>query len=374
MKRKRIIVVLLAVFITLTQIACKKTKKVALFNLGVSEDTEFGAVIVNISIEEFNQTGFNLGDSCNVKFSNGFELNDIPYYNGYYVKNLAPLIVAYPSSTELKIAFNNGTLWKDAKLTTDSTVDIVLNTAKKYLTTQESLGQSYSVERNKYTSDEEFCNFRTLKGGTLKENLIYRGASPVDNSRNRAKYVDSLLEKNNIASIIDLADNIDKMNKYQASDDFASNYTQELYDNGQVILLSMSSSYFSDSYKQSVVKGFRHMLSTSGPYYIHCLEGKDRTGFVCVLIEALASSSYDEMCEDYMLTYDNYFKINKTNATEKYNAIVALYFDAFMEYLYGSSDITTLKTANYVESAKNYLRSGGMTDDEINNFIKLISK
>lgn len=354
--------------------ACKQNQNISLTNLKVYEDTEFGAVIVDVSIEDFNQAGFNLGDSCNVKFSNGFELKDIPYYNGYYVKNLAPLIVAYASSTELKIAFNNGTLWKDAKLTTNDTVDITVNKAKKYLTTQESLGQSYSIERNKYASDEEFCNFRTLKGGSLKEYLIYRGASPVDNSRNRAMYVDNLLLNNKIASVINLADSTEKINKYMASDDFTSNYVKNLYDNGQVILLSMSSSYFSDAYKQSVIKGFRHMLSTNGPYYIHCLEGKDRTGFVCTLIEALVGANYDEMCEDYMLTYNNYFKINKKDAIEKYNAIVTLYFDAFMEYLYGSSNINTLKEANYVESAKNYLRSGGMTDEEINAFINLITK
>lgn len=37
------------------------------------------------------------------------------------------------------------------------------------------------------------------------------------------------------------------------------------------------------------------MMNSQGPVYIHCTEGKERTGFVCVLLEALAGASYDEI-------------------------------------------------------------------------------
>lgn len=136
----------------------------------------------------------------------------------------------------------------------------------------------------------------------------------------------------------------------------------------------MGSSYTSEAYKQSVVKGFRHMLNASGPYYIHCMEGKDRTGFVCALIEALASSTYEEMCVDYMTTYSNYFRISKEEMPDKYDAVVALYFDSFMECLHGTSDTEILKKADYTNDAKQYLKDGGMTDEEINKLINLISK
>lgn len=116
------------------------------------------------------------------------------------------------------------------------------------------------------------------------------------------------------------------------------------------------------------------MLNTEGPYYIHCMEGKDRTGFVCALIEALASSTYDEMCLDYMTTYKNYYRITLEDMPEKYNAVVSLYFDSFMECLHGTSDVETLKKADYTSDAKSYLKDGGMSDEEIESFIKLISK
>lgn len=355
-------------------VSCQKENVPTLKDASISEDTKFKSAIVNVSIEDFNKLGFSLGDSCNVKFSNGYELNDIPYFDGYYVKNGMPLIVAYPASTNIAITLNNVGVWDSAKLDETLTVTISLNESKKYLSTQEALGQSYSLERDQYSSDEEFSNFRALSGGSLKDNLIYRGASPVDNSRKRAKITDSLLEKNEIKSIVDLADSKDDIAKYFADENFASTYTKELYEEGKMVTLSMSSSYQSIGYKQSVVKGFEHMLSTEGKYYVHCMEGKDRTGFVCTLIEALTGASYQEMCTDYMKTYQNYYKISEEKTPDKYQAVVSLYFDSFMECLYGTSDVETLKKANYVEGAKKYLKEGGMTEENINKFVKLISK
>ncbi len=353
--------------------SCGTIDKTELKDAPISMDEKFGAAIVNAPVSSFNDSGFSLGDSCDVIFSNGYSLSDVPYFNGYYVKNGDPVIVAYPGDSNIRITLNNVGIWETANLSEEYTVTITLKEAKKYLATQEALGQSYSFERDKYNSDEEFANFRALKGGTLKENLFYRGASPVDNSRNRAKTVDALLEKNGIKSIMDLADSESDMQTYFSIPDFSSNYTKSLYLNEKISLLSMGSSYSSLSYKQSVVKGFKHISSTEGPYYIHCMEGKDRTGFVCTLLEALAGASYDEMRDDYMTTYKNYYRITLEKTPEKYNAVVSLYFDSFLEELHKTSDVETLKKANYIEDAKRYLSEGGMSESEISSFISAIN-
>ncbi len=347
--------------------------KPQLRDAAISEDAKFKAANIGISIDGFNALGFALGDSCDVSFSNGYSLTDVPYYNGYYVKNGDPIVVAYPSNEYLSVTLSNIGIWDVAGLSEEYTVTITLNEPKKYLATQEALGQSYSLDREKYSSDEEFSNFRSLKGGNLKENLLYRGASPVDNSRKRAKCTDGLLEKNGIACIIDLADSKEDMGKYISSDDFSSSYAKSLYENDQMVLLSMGASYASDVYKQKVVEGCRYMLSHDGPYYIHCMEGKDRTGFVCMLFEALAGASYEEMCADYMQTYKNYYQISAEGTPTKYAAVVSLYFDSFMECLRPDEDISSWKTASYIEPAKEYLQSGGMNEQEIDRFVALLS-
>ncbi len=356
--------------------ACDKTKSPALSDAKISKDTKFGAAIIDISIEDFDKLGFALGDSCDISFSNGYKLSDVPYFNGYYVKNGEPVIVAYPSNTNVLFTLNNVGIWDTAALSDDCTVSISLNASQKYLATQQALGQSYSLLRNDYSSDEEFSNFRALSGGNLKENFIYRGASPVDNSRNRATYTDGLLEKIAVDCVVDLADSESDMAAYLADGNFRSEYTKSVYDNGNMILLSMGSGYTSQSYKESVVKGFEFMLrhKDATTFYIHCMEGKDRTGFVCALIEALAGATYDEMCADYMKTYQNYYKISKDKTPEKYNAIVALYFDSFMECLYNSSDVEVLKSADYTLAATRYLLDGGMSEQSVAAFKALISK
>ena len=115
-------------------------------------------------------------------------------------------------------------------------------------------------------------------------------------------------------------------------------------------------------------------MTYGGPAYIHCMEGKDRTGFVCLLLEALVGASYEEMCSDYMTTYENYYKISKTKTPERYNAVVSLYFDSFLEYLYGTDDVNVLKSADYTEAAKGYLADCGMTEQEISQLIELLTQ
>jgi protein tyrosine/serine phosphatase len=57
----------------------------------------------------------------------------------------------------------------------------------------------------------------------------------------------------------------------------------------------------------------RFISETEGPYLIHCKEGKDRTGFVIAVIECLAGASWQEIKEDYLKTYINFFKIETSD-------------------------------------------------------------
>ena len=361
--KKKILLILLLV---LSACSSSKTIKVSVY-----KDAKFDCADLNINKENFEENGFELGDSFDISFPDGTVYEDVPYFNGYYVKTGMPVIVAYPKNDYVLIANNNSYLWSSLNLKDNDEVKITLKEKGKYLATQEALGQSYKMDRESYKSDEEFANFRALSGGDLKENYLYRGASPVDNSRNRASYVDKLLKNNNIVTIIDLADNDDDIKNYLSSSDFDSEYAKELYENGKDILLSMSSNFDSLEYKENVGKAFKFLLENKGPAYIHCMEGKDRTGFVCFVIEALMNASYEEMRNDYMLTYQNYYGITLENDPDKYEAIVSLYFDSFVEYLTGK-DLD--KELNYHEYANDYLLTCGLSQDEIEDLIILLSQ
>lgn len=342
--------------------------------MDVIQDEKYDAVYVGITIEDFLASGFCFGDSVDVSFSNGYELLDIPFYNGYYVRTGDPLVVGYPGYPYVAITLNNEGLWTKAGLTGSESVTISLNEADKYLATQEALSQDYSNDRGDYESDEQFANFRPLSGGTLKEDFLYRGATPCSSEKNRAEYADALIGKKGVRFVLDLADTEENFEAYIAMDSFKSDYTASLYSDGCIALLGMSSNYGSDTYKGKLAEGLKKMTGSEGPVYIHCTEGKDRTGFVCMLLEALAGAGYDEMRSDYMKTYENYYGVTREKMPEKYDAIVDLYFDAFMSYLAGTEDIETLRNADYTEYAFNYLRSAGMTDGEIESLVSMITK
>lgn len=55
------------------------------------------------------------------------------------------------------------------------------------------------------------------------------------------------------------------------------------------------------------------------PYLVHCLEGKDRTRFAIMVLEALMGWNATQITDDYMQTYANYYGIEP--GTEKYDLI-----------------------------------------------------
>ena len=146
-------------------------------------------------------------------------------------------------------------------------------------------------------------------GGKLKDNLLYRGATPINNVYNRALTVNELIEKDGIKFVIDLSDSeedfINNMNE-----ELTDSYINKLYENNKILFLGIGADYSTKDYGQKVVQAFISIINEEGPIYIHCTEGKDRTGFVCLLLEALAGFSEEEILNDYMKTYDNYYGIN----------------------------------------------------------------
>lgn len=349
-------------------------KVIKLENLSIQEDSKFNACVIDFDPSSLNDIGIYFGDSVNVKFSNGYSLNDIPYFTGYYVKNNEPLMVNYGGTSKVKITYNNSGIWKQAGLETTMKVNIYLNESKKYLDTEEALNQQYSDDPSFYNSNEEFSNFREVKVKNIKEGILFRGASPLNNSRKRAHITDTLIEEKKINFIMDLADSEEDYNKDIASEDFNSPYFKKLHDEDKTILLGMNSGYELQEYKEKVVSGLNKLILNEGPYYIHCNEGKDRTGFVCLLIEALLDSTYDEMKDDYMTTYLNYFNISEKLDKKKYDAIVDLYFNSYASYLLGNEDVNILKTSSYKDKAIEYLISGGMERENINKLIEILSK
>jgi hypothetical protein len=329
-------------------------------------EPEFGGVYIQMTIDAFNALGFAYGDSVNVSFSNGYHLDDLPYYNGYYVLTGEPLLVAYPGYDYIKAAINNGDdLWTVAELDDDTTAEISLCARGKYLNVQQARDIHYEDDRALFASDAVFANFRNVQVGQLKENVLYRSASPCDNQHNRAPYVGDLIEQAGVRFIVNLSDTDEKIAKYIAADDFDSPYFLSLYENGQVIPLSLNMNFGSDAFREKVVHGLAAMAENDGPYLVHCTEGKDRTGFFCILLETLAGATYQEIVDDYMVTFDNYYGITENTDKVKYDTIVESLFLPMLRTIVGEDADLSDPGVTLSGNAEQYLRDAGMPDEQI---------
>ncbi len=340
----------------------------------IMHETEFGGVYLDVTIDEFNALGYEYGDSLDLAFSNGFELYDLPYYNGYYTRSGEPLIVAYPGYPYIRAGINNGEdLWEIAGLEDGMTAAIFLNTESKYLDIQNVRNIHYEDDRALYESDMVFSNFRSMAGGRLKADTVYRSASPCDNQHNRAPYADALMKEAGVRFILDLADTDEKIRGYMEEKTFNSPCFAKLREEGLVVPLGLNTRYESEEFREKLAAGLTQMAQHEGPYLIHCTEGKDRTGFVCMLIGALAGADYYELEEDYMITYRNYYGIDRETDPVKYDVIVENLLLPMLEVLTEEEeiDVTSVKLDVYAEA---YLKEAGMDADMINRLKENILK
>ena len=400
-KRFRQLAVFMILMLMLSMIsgACITITKVtedtpSVEGLATIHEEEFGGVYIKMTIDDFNEQGFTYGDSVDVIFSNGYTLEDIPYYNGYYVDAGEPLLIAYPGYDYIKAAINYGddlweranlhavlggqqpivqSLWLSADLDEHDTASIVLREKGKYADIQAARDIQYSDIREKYPSDEVFANFRCMTVGNLAEGRVYRSASPCNNQHKRAPFVDRLMQEAGVKCILNLADSDVKIEGYITSDDFDSPYFLSLYNDGKVIPLAMNMNYAADEFRMKIADGFTAMSEMDGPYLVHCTEGKDRTGFVCMLLEALTGASYQEIVDDYMLTYDNYYEINEVKDKAKYDVILDKNLVAMLLTVVGDPDVD-LATADLSAYARAYLIDCGMTEDAVDTLVERLTK
>ena len=342
-------------------------------SLTIERDIRFDGVIIHISIEDFLALGFSYGDSVNLSFSNGESLIDVPFFTGYYIPFGLPVLVGYQGYPHIEFTFNYvGKVYKKLKLTDDITVTISLNEKEKYIVRQNTFSQTHSNDRNDYDSDEEFANFREITNCKNNNTLIYRSASPCDNAYNRSHYVSELCRKYDISYILDLSDTDETLKEYYNDSSVDNVYWKHLYELNRVKAFRLSANYHDEKYAKTIIELLRFIINNDGPFLFHCSEGKDRTGFLSIIICCILNKAIDYIEDDYMKTYDVYYRINKDTNRKSYDAIKTLYFDEMMTYICNDKDYTKLSKEEISEYGKQYLIRNSMNIKEIDIFLQKI--
>ena len=214
---------------------------------------------------------------------------------------------------------------------------------------------SRSEDRASYPdlTDEEFANFRAVTTTGMGEGKLYRSSSPVNPEINRSKEADAAAAAAGVKTFVNLADSEETMKSYEG---FADSYCAKQ----AFVCLSLDTEFSADDFKAGLAEGVRFIARNEAPYLVHCNEGKDRTGFVSAVLEALMGATAEEITADYMVTYYNYYGV--VPGTEQYDVISASNIQKSLAAAFG---MTSIFDGDLQAAAVNYLIAIGVSAGDI---------
>ena len=335
-----------------------------------------GNVVFQCPAEEFEKAGFDIGDIVSVSFLD--QTLDLPYCT-HYIDVSAGQPGLFRRSGYLVLALNMQNFALTYQIVSpDKNEDESWNYAEGVsgpvevsFHMKEKKGYPYAIItalnysdlRSDYWffSDEQFANFRAVKTTGMGVNRLYRTASPLDPAHNRSTYAETAIKKAGVTLILNLADTESTVSQFER---YESNYYSSIIHKE----LGLSINVIGEDTKKKLVEGFRLMAQTPGIYAINCLEGKDRTGFAIALLECLMGASYQEVIDDYMVTYYNYYTLTKED--DLYDIIAEKNIKATLENVFG---VDELMTADLKAEAEEYLTEGGLDEKTILSLKKNLS-
>ena len=334
----------------------------------ISSYNEYGGAMLDITEADMTAAGFTLGDLISVTLD-GEEM-DIPYYDGYYNGNGELLFVAYPGYTSICFTANNTGMPQRYLGLEGHALTVRMKEKGGCLDVQKALGMVYTNNRSDYPglSDAEYANARAVKAGNVASGVLHRSSSPFSNGSNRAFYVSDYLEGQQVKTVLNLADTEEKMQGYDMPP-----YSRTLWEGGHVILCPLKTDPTAEEYNNLLIAALKELPTHPAPYVVHCMEGKDRTGYVCALLEGLCGATYEEITADYLVTYFNYYGITPETDADVCNTLLSLRLNPCLMHYAGISDEAQLPTVDFAKTFSNYLLTHGMSQQQLDALIQALT-
>ena len=336
----------------------------------IYEIAKYGNLILYMYGADLFDKGFEHGDV--VEIAIGDNKWDVPLCTSYSDVDNGEAVLRATSATDgVVLAINMGDFATTAGIATktaidedpgyrwdylmESTIEITITMKEKGAYREEWLIRQLvrTNERTDYASlgDEAFANFREINTTGIGKGVLYRSSSPINPALGRNTYADKAAENAGIITVVNLAD---PSNTYEGTE---STY----YSTCQVVYVNLGMDFLAEATLNGIAEGMRYMINNNGPYLIHCNEGKDRAGFISALMECLMGASMDEVIDDYMLTYYNYYGVEE--GSEKYDAIVKSNLIKVLNTTFKVDDIYKADLA--AEAAVFLTEDAGLTADEV---------
>lgn len=341
-------------------------------------DTEFGDLVASCPPADMYKAGFQIGDMVTVHVDvEGYKDWVIPFVASYNeVGMLSMCICDYRrAGKSLDLALSNASLAAHVDVPDGTPFTFKLYKEGGYLHTIDLLSTKMSADRSEYDSPEQYANFRVSATKGIASKWLFCSSNPINATRNPVRYAvaDSLASVYGIQCEVDVADSDELIANELAAKSNVAVWSAQLYKDKKVVALNTGVDYYSSGFQEPLARGLRFMIEHDGPYLIYCIEGKERAGFVFMLLEALAGASIDEVVKDYMVSYENYYHYipysEQWQLAADFSIRRAIWLIIHPEMLdnifsvdWDSMDFTDV---NAYDVAVTYLRQCGLTDKEI---------
>ena len=294
---------------------------------------KYGNVVLSTTCTEILDAGYNFGDVVTVSFAD--QSLDVPFCSNYSdVEAGTPAVFARQEDENVIVAINMGDFASTYKIAIKETAEdnsttwsapegieypltftISMKDPGAYYDEYQLRQMSYTSNRDDYPdlTDEQFANFRPITTTGIGAGRLFRSASPINPDYNRNIYADPAIKKAGVTVIMNLSDDEATARSYEGFDD-------TYYSKQKFIALNMGVDFTEKDFKDKFAQGLRFFIDNPGIFEIHCIEGKDRCGFVSAIIESFMGASYDEVIADYATTFYNYYGIKPGD--DKYEFVV----------------------------------------------------
>ena len=337
-------------------------------------DDDFETLVANVTdidmygdfVLDISDLDLEYGDSINITASGGWTFEAIPFYPQFYGRKGSTVVSDYFHN--IVIAGVGTALNKKADVKVGETVTITLDERGKYKRDFEAYDVDLNFVKMEGQTDEEFRNAREVTKGNIRPNTLYRGSSLTDKDFNRTELMDEYVQEHGIKCVLDLSDS----EKRAKSAEGIPEHTKEMIESGQLIPLGIGVDFQDENTKQALGQGFIKMTEMEGPYLVQCSYGKDRTGLIIALIEALCGATYEEIIDDYMLSYDWLHKINMDPSSYQYTVFKQRIDDELTDALGIPNE--ELANADLAKASYDYFIDCGMTNEQVDKFIDMLTK